>query len=423
MSIFGTMQTSISGMNAQSSRLSSVADNIANSDTLGYKKQGTNFATLVTSSGGGQGHTSGGVITNNTIKIEQQGVLQYTSASTDLAILGNGFFLVSDGQNNGFLTRSGAFEVDKSGYLVNSGGYRLQGYSMASGVTPVANGLAGLVDIQISQQPLPAAASTLATFQATLPSQAAIETAAVTSGELPSDNVAGATFSGKTSLSAYDSLGNEITLDVYYTKTAGDTWEVTVFDQADAHSSLEAFPYGSGPLATDSLQFDTSTGALTTTSASGLTIPVPNGENLSLNLAGMTLGTGFTVVGSNVNGNAPAGATGIEINDEGILSVTYEDGSFRKLFMVALADVPSPTNLTPVTGTLFRQSANSGDIRVGAAGSGGFGQIIASSLEQSNVDIAEELTNMIQAQRSYTANSKVFQTGSEIMDLVVNLKR
>lgn len=423
MSIFGTMQTSVSGMNAQSSRLSSVADNIANSDTLGYKKRGTHFATLVTSAGGSGGHSSGGVITSNTMKINQPGVLAPSTSSTDLAILGNGFFLVSDGTNNGFLTRAGSFEPDKNGYLVNSNGYRLQGYSMASGVPPVPNGLAGLVDIQISREPLPANPSTAGTFAATLASQAAIETTAAANNQLPSDNVAGSVFTGKTSLSAYDNLGNEITLDVYVTRTANDTWEMTVYNQADANSSLEAFPYGNPALATETLQFDTGTGALAGTSATNISIPVPNGATLDLDFSGMSLGTSFDISSSEVNGNAPAGVSGVQIGEDGVVSVAYEDGTFNQLYMVALANVPSPTNLTPVTGTLYQRSAESGDINVGAAGSEGFGSVIASSLEQSNVDIAEELTNMIQAQRSYTANSKVFQTGSEIMDLVVNLKR
>ncbi|OXT02451.1 hypothetical protein B7H23_06020 [Notoacmeibacter marinus] len=419
MSIFGTMQTSISGMNAQSTRLSSVADNISNSDTPGYKRQGVNFATLVT----GAGNTSGGVITSSTIEIEAQGVPTKTSSSSNLAILGDGFFLVSDGTNNGFMTRAGAFEKDDEGYLTNPNGFRLQGYSMAGGVTPVPNGLSGLVDIQISTEPLPPVASTVGTFKATLDSQANIETAAVAANTLPSDNVASAKFTGKTSMVAYESLGNEVRLDVYVTRTASDTWEVTVYNQADANSALEAFPYGNAALGTTSLQFNTATGDLTAGSPTSLTVPVPNGSSLQVDLSGMKLGGQFTVQNAGVNGNPSSSAIGTEISDEGVVRVAYEDGSYRDLFMVALADVPSPTNLTPVTGTMFTQSADSGDINVGYAGSDGFGKIISSSLEQSNVDIAEELTEMIQAQRSYTANSKVFQTGSEIMDVVVNLKR
>ncbi|RLQ88840.1 flagellar hook protein FlgE [Notoacmeibacter ruber] len=422
MSIFGTMQTSISGMNAQSSRLSSVADNIANSDTAGYKRQGTNFATLVTGGSAG-GNTSGGVITSGTIEIEGQGVPKTTSSSTNLAILGSGFFLVSDGVNNGFMTRAGAFEQDAEGYLTTPNGFRLQGYSMASGTVPVPNGLSGLVDIQISKEPLPPVASTLGTFAATFDSQADIESAAAAANTLPSDNAAGTVFTGKTSMVAYDSLGNEVKLDVYATRTASDEWEITIYDQADANSSLEAFPYGNPALGTTTLQFDTGLGELTAASPKNMTIAVPNGENLQLDFSKMKLGAQFTVDDASVNGNPPSSAIGTEISEDGIVRVTYEDGSNRDLYKIALATVPSPTNLTTVTGTMFKQSVASGDVEVGFAGAGGFGQIMSSSLEQSNVDIAEELTEMIQAQRSYTANSKVFQTGSEIMDVVVNLKR
>ena len=153
-------------------------------------------------------------------------------------------------------------------------------------------------------------------------------------------------------------------------------------------------------------------------------IPVPGGATLNLDVSGMTqLGAGFVIADASVNGSAPSAVERIEIRSDGTLYAGYANGSFRAIYRIPLATVVSPNQLSALSGTSYGLSAESGGITIGFVGEGGAGRITSSALEQSNVDIAEELTNMIQAQRGYSANSKVFQTGSEVTEVAINLKR
>lgn len=424
MSIGGMMRTSISGMQAQSNRLSAVADNIANSDTNGYKRLRTDFSSMVLSSGGGRMasgamSSAGGVLTSTRQLVSQQGSFEPSSSTTDLAIQGNGFFVVQDGSGTPYFTRAGSFVPDSNGTLINASGYYLLGYSLNNGAAnAVANGFAGLQPVSIAGSALIATATTEGTFAANLPADAAVSTAA-----LPSANTAASAFTNKSSLLAYDNLGHGIVLDVYMTKTAANTWEVSIFNQADAATG-GGFPYASAPLATQTLSFSPANGMLTPASATNIALTVPGGSAMTIDMANMTqLATSFTVADADTNGNPPSGIEQVDISDDGTLFARYGDGSYRALYKIPLATVTSPDQMTALTGTIFAPNPESGSVTIGFANEGAFGKVISSSLEQSNVDIADELTSMIQSQRSYTANSKVFQTGSELMDVVVNLKR
>lgn len=419
MSLYGMMRTGVSGMAGQSSRLSTVADNIANSSTNGYKRANTEFSSLIIPNPPGS-YASGGVTTTVRYAIAQQGNLQYTTSVSDLAVSGDGFFVVQDGGGGSFLTRAGSFIPDGEGRLVNAAGFYLMGYNFENGPpSAVTNGFSGLETIRISESELVATPSTSGIFSANLPSAADIVAAA----DLPSANAATATFSAKSSLVVYDNLGGEVLLDVYFTKTAANTWEVAVFDKADA-TGTASFPYTSGPLQTETLTFDATTGKLTGASATDITLTVPDGASFTLGLASLSqLATEYTVLKPEVNGNAPSAIDQIEIADDGIVYAQYENGSFRALYRIPLATVQSPDQLAVLPGNVFAPSTDSGDLRVGFAGEGSMGVVVSGALENSNVDIAQELTSMIESQRSYTANSKVFQTGSELLDVLVNLKR
>ncbi|MFI5010890.1 MAG: flagellar hook protein FlgE [Hyphomicrobiales bacterium] len=418
MSLFGMMRTGVSGMSAQANKLSTVSDNISNSDTTGYKRATTEFSTLLGNSSP-SAYTSGGVNTNVRYGVTAQGNIQGTTSATDLAINGNGFFLVNNAGGTPFLTRAGSFVPDASGNLVNAAGFFLMGYDLSTGSgTGVANGLTGLQKVNVSQTALQATPSTAGTFSANLPAAATVVT---TAANLPSANNASATPTDKTSLVTYDNLGNAVTLDVYFTKTGTgpDTWEAAVYNQAGAAAG-GGFPYSNPPLATQTLTFS-ATGNLT--SGSPVSIPIPNGQNFALDLSKTTqLGTGYTVIGANANGNAPSPLDHVAIANDGTLSFVYQNGISVPAFKIPLATVASPDNLTPESGNVYSPNIDSGEVVVGAANSGGFGAIDSSSLEQSTVDLATELTAMIEAQRGYTANSKVFQTGADLMDVVVNLR-
>lgn len=419
MSLYGMMRTGVSGMQAQANRLSTTADNIANSGTTGYKRSGTEFSTLVISSLPGS-YNSGGVTTTVVRSISQQGVLQNTTSTTDLAVDGNGFFIVADANGQPFLTRAGSFVPDGDGNLVNAAGFRLLGYDYSNGTpTATVNGFDGLQPVTISQTALTATPSTAAYFSANLPYGAT----AVAAGSLPSDNAATSTYTAKSSLVAYDNVGQQVLLDVYFTKTGADTWEVSVFDQSQGTADT-GFPYAGGALATATLTFNGTTGQVASTSPNPVAIPVPNGASMTFDLSSMSqLGATYTVFDGGANGNPPSAIQDIQISSDGTLYAQFEDGSLRALYRIPLADVPSSDNLKPLTGNVFVATAQSGDVRIGFPSEGQLGKVASGRLESSNVDIAEELTSMIESQRSYTANSKVFQTGSDLMDILINLKR
>lgn len=418
MSLYGMMRTGVSGMAAQANRLSTVADNIANSSTTGYKRAYTEFSSLVLPSTPGS-YNSGGVTTNVLNSISKQGALQYTTSTTDLAVDGNGFFVVRDASGSPFLTRAGSFVPDGQGRLINSAGYQLMGYSYANGVpAATANGFEGLVPVQISATELTALPTKNGIFTANLPSDAT-----VVAPPLPSGNAAGATYTAKSSMVVYDNLGGKKILDVYYTKTGANTWDVAVFDQSKAATGTTPFPYAAGGLLdSDTLTFDGTTGKLT--SGGTLSFTVPGGAPMTLDMSKMTqLASPYTVTKAVTDGNGPSTIERVQFDTDGTMYAQYADGSMKPLFKIPLADVASPDRLIQKSGNVFSQSADSGDVQIGFADSGGRGKMVSGAVENSNVDIAEELTAMIESQRNYTANSKVFQTGADLMDILVNLKR
>lgn len=423
MSLFGVMRTGVSGMTAQSNKLTAVADNIANANTTGYKRASTEFSTMVdeaSNEGFAAGVSSHGVTTHVRYAVGGQGNLQHTSSVTDLAVSGDGFFIVSNAAGTPYLTRAGSFLPDSQGNLVNSAGYKLMAYSMAQGApSVVANGLSGLQPVTLSANSLQPSPSTEGRFAANLP----LSATTVASANLPSANASTAAYTNKTSLVSYDNLGTKVTLDVYLTKSGANTWDVAVFDQAKAPAG-GGFPYTAAALATKTLTFDATTGRLASSSPTSVDVPIPNGQTLKLDLADMTqLSADYTVTDAAVNGNAPSALDRVEIGNDGTLYSVFKDGSRISSYRIPLAEVRSPDNLAPMPGNVYAPNIQSGDVQVGFPETAGFGSIKSSTLEQSTVDLASELTDMIEAQRGYTANSKVFQTGSDLLDVLVNLKR
>lgn len=422
----GIMQTSVSGMKAQANRLNSVSENIANVSTVGYKKSSTEFSTLVLGSGKNSVN-AGGVETHVRRSIALAGGTMGTNSATDLAINGNGFFIVEDARGNTFLTRAGSFIPDSEGNLVNSAGYYLLGYSLANGDPSLTlNSLEGQERVNINSVSMSSSPSTEGVFSANLDARApAVAPAGGPPAiDLPSANTGASTYTSKSSLVVYDNLGGSVKLDIYLTKTNDHAWEVSIFDQADATAG--GFPYtGAGLLATQDVTFDPNTGQLDIASANTINLPnVPERQPLTIDLSGLTqLKADFTPLVATANGNAPGSVSGVTINENGVVSFVMEDGSMVSAYRLALANVSSPDLLTPISGNVYSANLESGSVFVGFPGTGSLGMISSSALEQSNVDLAEELSTMIEAQRNYTANSKVFQTGSDILDVLVNLKR
>lgn len=401
MSLYGSMRTGVSGMNAQSNRLGTVAENIANANTTGYKRASTEFSSMILPSGGGN-YNSGGVETQVRYSISQQGGTSYTTSSSDIMINGGGFFIVSGNGGDNFLTRAGSFVPDKNGNLVNTAGFTLMGYEYKAGVDPtvVVNGFDGLVPVKLKDDGMVSSPSTKGAMGANLPANAAV----------------GA--EEKSSLSVFDSQGNKRLLDFNYKKTGTGAWTLTVVDR-EAGTTI-----GTQALAFDADGKLTTTPTTLTTTAQG---PFAgNGaklDPLTIDFSKSTQrGDKFSTDAGTIDGSAPAKMSGFEISGEGIVYAKYGDTLVPK-FRIALANVQSPDKLQPQSGNVYSQGTDSGVIVTGFAGSGAFGEIKSKALENSNVDIANELTSMIEAQRNYTANSKVFQTASDLLEVLVNLKR
>ena len=409
------LNTSVSGMQANSNWLSSISQNVANANTNGYKNVETDFSSLVDQIANGNADF-GGVSTSQVSLNGLQGNVISTSTSTDLAVQGAGFFVVSDSSGTTYLTRNGSFTPDASGNLVNSAGYYLMAQNVQNGVSPLAaNSLTGLQKVNVVNAGQTATPTTNASLTANVPSTAT----PVAAANLPSTNSAGSTYTEATSLVVYDNLGASHTINIYYTNTGSNTWEVDAFDASKATGS--GFPYSSGPLATQTLTFNPTTGALS--SGSPVSLTVPNGQPMNLDLTGTTqLAAGFNVTAATANGMAPSGISGVSISTSGSLTFNYANGTSSVAYDIPLANVVSPDNLASVNGGAYLQTSASGPVYLGTAGGAGFGKIEASSLESSTVDLATELTDMIQAQSAYEANSKVFQTGANILDVLNGLK-
>ncbi|BCH64978.1 MULTISPECIES: flagellar hook protein FlgE [Rhizobium/Agrobacterium group] len=418
MSLSGSMNTAVSGLQAQASKLSTVGDNVANSDTTGYKRVSTAFSSLVVGSSGSGTYNSGGVQTTTVNSISEEGSYQSTTSDTDLAIKGDGYFVVQDAAGSVFLTRAGDFQADDSGYMVNSAGYTLLGYSYENGEpASVINGFEGLEPVKIQDSSISANATTNALIDGNLKSGSDI-----VAGDLPDSNSASATWTFKSSMVAYDSLGNANQYDIYYTKTADNEWQADIFRTSEATDETN-FPYTNGVLGSTTLTFDsdgkvTSGGTFTftdSTTNAPQTIEVDMSDMTQLNDANSSTG--------DVDGNGASAASSVTVNSSGNIVATYQDGSTANLYKVALATVASPDNMKSVNGTAYQVTADAGTVVVGFANTGSFGSINSKTLETSNVDLATELTNMIQSQRSYSANSKVFQTAADMLDTLISLKR
>jgi flagellar hook protein FlgE len=333
---------------------------------------------------------------------------------------GNGYFLVSDTAGNVMLTRAGSFVPDANGDLVNSAGYYLMAAPYGS---PVSGGsTAGLVRVNVTQMTQQATPSTTGTVTGNLDVNAPILT-------YPPAAANQYAYTSKSSIVTYDYVGRQVTLDVYATKTAADTWQIDVYD--NAASTNNGFPYSSGPLSgplgSNTFTFDTTAagmGKLAAASPTSLTVPATaNAPAFNLDLSQLTQVSASYSFVAKVDGNAVSQIDSIDIDKMGIVSAIFQNGTQQKIYQIELATVPSPDNLDPRVGNAYAVSLASGDLQISDPGSSGLGTIESGALEQSNADLGSELTSMIEAQRGFTANSKVFQTGDDLLEVLVNLKR
>jgi flagellar hook protein FlgE len=406
--------TAISGIKAAQANLDVISNNIANASTVGFKASRAQFAEIYASSVSGGSNAGQGVELTEIRAEFSQGSLDFTGSGLDLAISGNGFFIVSNAGTSEY-TRAGSFQVDRDGFLTNESGNRLQGYQ--GNTDGVITGELG--DLFIDTTLVDPKVTSKVTITSNLDSREAVPTTATFA---PTDPTS---YNSTTSTTIYDSLGNSHVLQLYYVKqSAANTWKV--------HTSVD----GGTPPAATTITFD-SDGTLATNSANAISITTPANELLSASgvatgaaalaysvdiLATTQLGSDFSVNSAIQDGYGAGQLISFEFDDSGTAFARYTNGQSRAIGQVALASFRNNNGLQPVGGSNYVESFGSGGPNIGVPGNSGRGNIQSSAVEQANVDITQELVNLIVAQRNFQANAQVISTEDQATQAVINLR-
>ncbi len=427
MTLLTSLSSGTTGLSSASADLAVIGDNIANANTVGFKAGRAAFEdALAQNVVGGNGQIGLGSRLQAVQKLLSQGALTNTGNATDLALQGNGFFEVkgtaNDGRNGSFLTRAGQFTLDRDGYLVNLDGLRVQGFAADSrgGLTTA------LGDLQVGSaaaQPVPTANITLkANLQADAPVMTWDDTQPTQSSNF------------STTVTLYDSLGKSYQAPVYFANEGNGVWSW--------HAMTDAANVGGVPgvltqIAGGGLTFD-GEGRLSDAFQTddnfnpvGAVQPQPLNFNFGdptgaggTGLAGVTQfasASATTFVGQ--DGYESGQLTSIQIDKKGVVNGIFTNGQTRPLGQVGVARVAAPDQLERVGGNLFALTTSSGDAVMGAAGDGGRAFVSAGTLEQSNVDIADQFVRMIAAQRNFEANSKTISTADQLLSELIAMKR
>jgi flagellar hook protein FlgE len=428
MSILTSMYSGASGLQAHGLGLAVLGDNIANVNTVGYKASRGTFSDVLGMAIQGNQQIGLGVRFGGVEQVFTQGSFASTGRTTDLALEGGGFFVVSgnhDGQTGNFYTRAGQFEVNPAGVLVNGEQMQVQGY----GVDAAGRVGATLGAIQITGQTMPPTASGKITAGVALDSRVAAPAAW-------NVNNAATTSNYSTSVPVYDSLGNAHTMQVYFRNTGvGGTWEWHgVVDGGELTGGVAGTPVD---VARGTLVFS-NTGALTqvTTAANTMSFAgaAPNqavafdfGDPIAAGGTGLKGTTSraqpFSINALDQDGFAAGDFSQMSISADGLITGSFTNGQKKTLGKIAVASFNAPQGLRREGNSLWSQTAESGQPLVGAAGTGSRGEVIAGALEQSNVDLADQFVQMIALQRGFQANSKTIQTADENYNTLVQLKR
>jgi flagellar hook protein FlgE len=421
MGLSSTLYSGVSGLQANSTAMSVTGNNISNSNTVGFKSSSTIFsdvlsASVSTSSGDGQVGRGTGLSTVRTNF--SQGSFQSTSSETDLAIEGEGFFMVSAADSaEVYYTRNGSFSFDADGYLVNAEGCRVQGQAYsASGES--LNGDPGDIQVDLDTQ---AAAHATETIRMSTNLDAVEEAC----GPFDSGD-ASATSNYSTSNTVYDALGDTHLVTTYFTKTDDQQWSWhTMVDGSELDGGTEGEQV---VLASGTLEFDTSGNLVDGGSGTSLegVLDWANGADADQQIAFEFDTTQFSsdsvVLSQSQDGYASGDVVEVGIGSDGVVSVSYSNGETQDVAVLSLAVFSNSAGLVKEGNSLYAASSSSGDPRVGTAGSS-MGTIFTSALELSTVDLSQEFVDMITIQNGYSASSKVITTVDEMLQELINLKR
>lgn len=441
MSLSGALSSAISGLSAQSQALAMVSDNLANSSTTGYKTTSGTFEDMVTGSSDSLQYSSGGVSVYSQQNVTQQGLLETTTDATNVAIQGQGFFVVSSSPTGGgttSYTRNGDFLPDSQGYLEDNGSY-LMGYRTDASGNTISNTLA---PINTTIAETSAAATTESTMQLNVPADAAV----------------GATFS--TSMSVYDSLGAASTVPVTWDKTGSNTWVATfgqptstVTGSSDASAPTvsggagQTLPDGTTTTASQMTVTFNSNGSLDTINGAAPTNPSStvlsiSGWNDGATASAVTLNLGSAggtdgLTQYNSGSSSPAVAvtsinsdglpfgklSAVTIGNNGLVNATYSNGQTVPIYQIPVATFASPDQLSAQSDGLYQATVGSGNPVVQSSGANGAGTIFGSELEASATNTNDQFSTMMTAQQAYSASAQVVTTVNKMFDTLISAMR
>ncbi|SDX47375.1 flagellar hook protein FlgE [Collimonas sp. OK242] len=397
-------QQGVSGLNASSSNLDVIGNNVANSGTVGFKAGSVLFADVYAGSRVGLGTQVAGVSQNFT-----QGAVQTSTRALDVAITnGDGFFRLASPSGEVSYSRNGQFNIDKDNYIVNSGGLRVTGYQVGAngsiaGGTPAA--------LQLPATAMTPNATTKINAQYNIDSRSTVP---ITTPFNATDSTS---FNYQNAVTGYDSLGNPHEITNFFVKTAANAWDVYQTVDGGASSKIGA------------LTFDTA-GKMLTPAAGTLApaaIPLANGAaplNFTINLTGTTqFGNDNAVAKQTQDGYTSGTLTAFAINSDGTVTGKYSNEQTKTLGQIVLTSFANPDGLKSMGGNVWSETAASGQPLVGTAGAGTkVGSLTSGALESSNVDLTAELVNMIIAQRTYQANAQTVKTQDQVMQTLVSMR-
>jgi flagellar hook protein FlgE len=471
MTAINALRTSVSGLNAQATKLSGISNNIANSSTVGYKRVDTQFSSMVLEGSSSGASALAGTAANNRVEVSKVGQVQATGVDTDIAVNGNGFLVVNEtpGSTGKYLaTRAGSFRPDANGNLFNAAGYYLQGVKLGADGAPIGtagdNNVDSLSTVNVNNISVASSPTTEMTFWANLPQ-----------GQTAFTNPLPNIDTNISSVDYYDALGATQTLTYRFvpqvpsaaSDPASNTWLVQVFDSATDKAAvkdptqaatdpdrmvgqiaIEFYGASAGANLAGTIKAVTSGGtAIPNPLLSGqgaTTVPSigtydPIYGTLELDLGSMTLpikigsptsASGMTQLSGNYvptkiekNGSSFGMMERVSIEDDGSVIATFSNGQSRPIYQLKLAIFPNQDWLNPVSGDAYEMSRAAGTPRLLTAGEGAAGTTAGGALESSNVDIGTELTNLIETQRAYSSNASVVRTADQMLEEATNLKR
>jgi len=417
-----TFRTALSGLNAASTDLNVTANNIANVATTGFKQSRAEFADVFATSTFGLSRNAVGAGVRTAFVSQQfnQGNIEFTDNSLDLAISGGGFFRLSD-RGAAVFSRAGNFSTNSDGFVVNPAGHRLQVFPTVEGTTDTFD-TGRLQDLRLSTTESPPSATTLITASTNLPAPqpGGLDVPEVT----PFDPLEPRSYNHTTSLTVYDSLGGSHIATLYYVKTANDNeWEVHSFidgpdnqiggpdllqynENGTLDETINQPPDG---IIADLGPFDPGNGAAPMT--------------ISVDLSASTqFGAAFSVNELSQDGFTTGRLTSIEVSPTGVVFARFTNGQATGLGQVAMANFSNPQGLQELGNNVWGETFESGQPLLGTGGSASLGLLQSGALEASNVDLTAQLVNMITAQRNFQANAQTISTFDQVTQSIINIR-